>query len=198
MYLRWILRPETCFNWLSPLEYILVVMYTIWALLVVVWCRSIIHDIPQGLCSLRRTRLVSKGILIVNMRRSSDRLRFTTTIPIPIRQHLFFYWIEPRVYKMQIMCKCLTLTHSDSFMTTTKQMTHKRMRDLWEILYMASGATINPLQSSNSDNSQCKGTLVQWRPRDAPPSQCRATVPTGKDCKSTTTKLIVFVVHYFT
>ena len=38
---------------------------------------------PQGLYSLRRRRLISIGILIINLRRSSDRLRFIMGIPIP-------------------------------------------------------------------------------------------------------------------
>ena len=42
----------------------------------------------QGLCSLRRRRLISIGIPIINLRRSSDRLRFIMGIPIPIRGHL--------------------------------------------------------------------------------------------------------------
>ena len=46
------------------------------------WCSSL------GLYSLRRRRLISKGIPIINLRRSSDRLRFIMGIPIPIRRRL--------------------------------------------------------------------------------------------------------------
>ena len=41
-----------------------------------------------GLYSLRRRRLISIGIPIINLRRSSDRLRFIMGIPIPVRQRL--------------------------------------------------------------------------------------------------------------
>ena len=43
---------------------------------------------PQGLYSLRRRRLISIGIPIINLRRSSDRLRFIMGIPIPVRRRL--------------------------------------------------------------------------------------------------------------
>ena len=39
-----------------------------------------------GLYSLRRRRLISIRIPIINPRRSSDRLRFIMGIPIPVRQ----------------------------------------------------------------------------------------------------------------
>ena len=42
----------------------------------------------QGLYSLKRRRLISLGIPIINLRRSSDRLRFIMGIPIPVRRHL--------------------------------------------------------------------------------------------------------------
>ena len=42
----------------------------------------------QGLYSLRRHRHISIGIPIINLRRSSDRLRFIMGIPIPIRRRL--------------------------------------------------------------------------------------------------------------
>ena len=42
----------------------------------------------QGLYSLRRRRLISIGIPIINLRRSSDRLRFIMGIPIPVRRRL--------------------------------------------------------------------------------------------------------------
>ena len=40
----------------------------------------------QGLYSLRRRLLISIGIPITNLRRSSDRLRFIMGIPIPVRR----------------------------------------------------------------------------------------------------------------
>ena len=43
---------------------------------------------PQGLYSLRRRRLINIGIPIINLRRSSDRLRFIMGIPIPVRRRL--------------------------------------------------------------------------------------------------------------
>ena len=43
---------------------------------------------PLGLYSLRRRRLISIGIPFINRRRSSDRLRFTMGIPIPVRRRL--------------------------------------------------------------------------------------------------------------
>ena len=42
----------------------------------------------QGLYSLRRRRLISIGIPIINLRRSSDRLRSIMGIPIPVRRRL--------------------------------------------------------------------------------------------------------------
>ena len=42
----------------------------------------------QGLYSLWRRRLISIGIPIINLRRSSDRLRFIVGIPIPVRRRL--------------------------------------------------------------------------------------------------------------
>ena len=42
----------------------------------------------QALYSLRRRRLISIGIPIINLRRSSDRLRFIMGIPIPVRRRL--------------------------------------------------------------------------------------------------------------
>ena len=41
-----------------------------------------------GLYSLRRRRLISIGIPIINLRWSSDRLRFIMGIPIPVRRRL--------------------------------------------------------------------------------------------------------------
>ena len=45
-------------------------------------------DLYLGLYSLRRRRLISIGIPIINLRRSSDRLRFIMGIPIPVRRCL--------------------------------------------------------------------------------------------------------------
>ena len=42
----------------------------------------------QGLYSLRRRRLISIAIPIINLRRLSDRLRFIMGIPIPVRRRL--------------------------------------------------------------------------------------------------------------
>ena len=47
-----------------------------------------VHKISQGLYSLRRRRLISIGIPITNLIRSSDRVRFIIGIPIPIRRRL--------------------------------------------------------------------------------------------------------------
>ena len=44
--------------------------------------------IIQGLYSLRRRRLISIGIPILNLRRSWDRLRFIMGIPITVRRRL--------------------------------------------------------------------------------------------------------------
>ena len=44
--------------------------------------------IALGLYSLRRRHLISIGIPIINLRRSSDRLRFIMGIPIPVRRRL--------------------------------------------------------------------------------------------------------------
>ena len=41
-----------------------------------------------GLYSLRRRRLISVGVPIINLGRSSDRLRFIMGIPIPVRRRL--------------------------------------------------------------------------------------------------------------
>ena len=45
-------------------------------------------DTQQGLYSLRRRRLISIGIPIINLRRSSDRLRFIMGIHIPVRPRI--------------------------------------------------------------------------------------------------------------
>ena len=50
---------------------------------------TVVHSSPHGLYSLRRRRLISIGIPIINLRRSSDRLRFIMGIPIPVRRRLF-------------------------------------------------------------------------------------------------------------
>ena len=42
----------------------------------------------QDLYSLKRRRLISIGIPIINLRRSSDRLRFIMGIPIRVRRRL--------------------------------------------------------------------------------------------------------------
>ena len=42
-----------------------------------------------GLYSLRRRRRISIGIPIINLRPSSDRLRFIMGIPLPVRRHFF-------------------------------------------------------------------------------------------------------------
>ena len=42
----------------------------------------------QGFYPVRRRRLISIGIPIINLRRSSDRLRFIMGIPIPVRRRL--------------------------------------------------------------------------------------------------------------
>ena len=49
------------------------------------WCQS---TLLLGFYSLRRRRFISIGIAIINLRRSSDRLRFIMGIPIPIRRRL--------------------------------------------------------------------------------------------------------------
>ena len=51
------------------------------------WCLWLVWRI-QGLYSLTRRRLISIGIPIINLRRSSDRLRFIMGIPIPVRRRL--------------------------------------------------------------------------------------------------------------
>ena len=48
----------------------------------------------QGLYSLRRRRLIGIGIPIINLRRSSDRLRFIMGIPIPVRRPILLTWIN--------------------------------------------------------------------------------------------------------
>ena len=50
--------------------------------------RQISSTLILGLYSLRRRRLISIGIPIINLRRSSDRLRFIMGIPIPVRRRL--------------------------------------------------------------------------------------------------------------
>ena len=57
---------------------------------------------PLGLYSLRRRRLISIGIPIINLRRSSDRLRFVMGIPIPVRRRLLSEK-RPWVKKAQII-----------------------------------------------------------------------------------------------
>ena len=57
--------------------------------LLLLWmlCLQLSHW-PLGIYSLRRRRLISIGIPIINLRRSSDRLRFIMGIPIPVRRRL--------------------------------------------------------------------------------------------------------------
>ena len=43
----------------------------------------------QGLCSPRRHRVIGIGIPILNLRRSSDRLRFIMGVPIPVKHSPF-------------------------------------------------------------------------------------------------------------
>ena len=52
------------------------------------WSKLVRSSGDLGLYSLRRRRLISIGIPIVNLRRSSDRLRFIMGIPIPVRRRL--------------------------------------------------------------------------------------------------------------
>ena len=52
---------------------------------------TFVNKSTLGLYSLRRRRLISIGIPIINLRRSSDRLRFIM-IPIPIRRRLLSDW----------------------------------------------------------------------------------------------------------
>ena len=47
-----------------------------------------VREVTLGLYSLRRRRLISIGIPIINLRRSSDRFRFIMGIPIPVRRRL--------------------------------------------------------------------------------------------------------------
>ena len=56
----------------------------------------------QGLYSLRRRRLISIGIPIINLIRSSDRLRFIMGIPIPIRRRLLSEYRPSRVYESTV------------------------------------------------------------------------------------------------
>ena len=44
--------------------------------------------VTLGVYSLRRRRLTGIGILMINLRRSDDRLRFIMGIPILIRRRL--------------------------------------------------------------------------------------------------------------
>ena len=52
------------------------------------WWRSSWPRIQLGLYLLRRHRLISIGIPIINLRRSSDCLRFIMGISIPVRRRL--------------------------------------------------------------------------------------------------------------
>ena len=56
----------------------------------------LLHKIHQGLYSLIRCHLISIGISIINLRRSSDRLWFIMGIPIPVRRHLLSK-LRPRI-----------------------------------------------------------------------------------------------------
>ena len=58
-----------------------------------------------GLYSLRRRRLISIGVPIINLRRSSDRLRFIMWIPIPVRR-VFLVNRGPEIIGM-ILCSSL-------------------------------------------------------------------------------------------
>ena len=60
--------------------------------------------IVLGLYSLRKHRLISIGIPIINLRRSSDRLRFIMGIPIPVRRRLLSEY-SPRCNFLFIMSR---------------------------------------------------------------------------------------------
>ena len=69
----------------------------------------------QGLYSLRRHRLIGIGIHIINLRRSSDRLRFIIGIHIPVRRHHYSEYrlsvgIEHRIF---IMVKTVLILKQD-------------------------------------------------------------------------------------
>ena len=61
-------------------------------------CNTLGNPHLPGLYSLRRRRLISIGILIINLRRSSDGLRLIMGIPIPVRRRLLS-WREAQVSK---------------------------------------------------------------------------------------------------
>ena len=86
-----------CLNCVPGYEQVLVIVLSLWSqwrfpcLVREMWfhiCIAALYSPCVGLYSLRRRRLISIGILIINLRRSSDRLRFIMGIPIPVRRRL--------------------------------------------------------------------------------------------------------------
>ena len=80
-----------CLNCVPGYEQVLVIVLSLWSqwrfpcLVREMWfhiCIAALYSPCVGLYSLRR-RLISIGIPIINLRRSSDRLRFIMGIPIP-------------------------------------------------------------------------------------------------------------------
>ena len=64
------------------------------------WLRDLLC-VHLGLNSLRKRRLISIGIPIINLRRTSDRLRFVMGIPIPVSGVLL----------VNIVCKTYCIYH---------------------------------------------------------------------------------------
>ena len=82
------------------------------AIQLIVLCTVIFHrcsldsfriDHTLGVYSLRRRSLISIGIPIINLRRSSNRLRFIMVIPIPVRRYLLSEWRPWRCKSIMMM-----------------------------------------------------------------------------------------------
>ena len=58
-----------------------------------------------GICSPRRHRFTGMGIPIINLRRSSDRLRYIMGIHIPVRKTVYLERLECK-QKAKLVCVC--------------------------------------------------------------------------------------------
>ena len=86
--------------------------------------KSLCRDEVLGLYSLRRRRLISIGIPIINLRRSSDRLRFIMWIPIPVRRR---FLSEQRPWcwaPCQIIISCDTNNVNEPLFSTRKDFNY--------------------------------------------------------------------------
>ena len=79
----------------------------------------------QGLYSLRIRRLISIGIPTINMRRSSDRLRFIMGITIPVRRRLVNRGPVSEKFERYLLLKRVQKIHTFEFVYTSPRVLKK-------------------------------------------------------------------------